>query len=241
MFESESIPTASFLDIFSIHQPNTEPFTIPTQNHFNEKMKEYGITKEDTAVFYSQKNVIGSYRMWYLMTSFGHPHSLILDGNLKEWEEKGFEISNNNLSESKPSVADGDLSYTKDSLKLECQLDDVIQAVKTKSGIIIDTRVSEIYNADPIPPRKLSHIPGAISLPYKDLLGGNQKVFSLPRLHHILTRKKIDLSKKMIVYCNKGIVATVCFAVLSHLGADVKLYNGSWAEYSSSERTLELE
>lgn len=209
--------------------------------HFTEKMKELGIGNGDVAVFYSQRNVIGSYRMWYLLTSFGHTNSFILDGNLKEWEENKFEVSKNNSLKAQPSLEDGDYSYNRDNWKMECQLDDVIEAVKSKSGIIVDARAAEMYNADPMAPRKLSHIPGAISLPYKELLGKNQKVLDLPELHSVLTKSRVDLSKKMIVYCQRGMTATIAFTVLSHLGADVKLYNGSWSEYSASDKTLPLE
>ena len=121
-FVADSIPTAHFLDIQSIHQPNSPPFTIPSKGHFNNKMKEYGISTNDTAVFYSQQNTLGSYRMWYLLTSFGHPNCYMLDGNFNEWKSNNLETTTKNALHIDPIQLSNGFGYNREKWDMECQL-----------------------------------------------------------------------------------------------------------------------
>ncbi len=169
------------------------PFTLPPRDHFVGKMRDLGISTQDKVVCYSQKAVFGAYRMWYLLTRFGHPNAFILDGNLDEWRRLGFPYTFDNDPRKKPEPSSAVFDYHDGILHAECYLDDVISAVKSREVQIIDARDPEGFGAKPSPPRRLGHIPGAISLYSASLLGENGKVMEEGQLRALLSQKSILL------------------------------------------------
>lgn len=88
------------------------------------------------------------------------------------------------------------------------------------------------------------HIPGALSLPYKDLLspevqvnGMSFRTFQKPaELRRTLGAAGVDVSQPSCVYCNGGVASTAVIFVLNQLcGLDTWNYDGSWNEWGERD------
>jgi thiosulfate/3-mercaptopyruvate sulfurtransferase len=101
-----------------------------------------------------------------------------------------------------PRMRSGD---TIDAAELQQRLDELV---------LLDARTPERYRGDlePIDP-VAGHIPGALSAPW------NQPVPALP-------------GGELVAYCGSGVTACVLVHRLALVGRDVKLYPGSWSEWS---------
>lgn len=65
-------------------------FTTPSPALFNRMMKKLNILESNQVVFY---NGISTAKAWFIMKYYGHPSSRILNGGIREWNEKGYPIN----------------------------------------------------------------------------------------------------------------------------------------------------
>lgn len=85
------------------------------------------------------------------------------------------------------------------------------------------------------------HIPGATNIPYVDLLDANGKMKPKDELTSLVTEAGLDPNKETITYCHAGVTACIGFTALQEIGFEnVKLYDGSWAEYVTKEETKKI-
>ena len=68
---------------------------------------------------------------------------------------------------------------------------------------------------------------------------GNMK--TKDELKNLASQLKLDPTKETITYCHGGVTACIAYSALEEIGFDnVRLYDGSWAEYSSHDKTKEI-
>jgi thiosulfate/3-mercaptopyruvate sulfurtransferase len=107
---------------------------------------------------------------------------------------------------------------------------------------LVDARSAEQYKGELSRSARVGHIPGALSLPYKDLLGPEVEVgatglgyrpFKSPQgVRETLLRAGVDLGKPACCYCNGGVASTVVIFVMEQmLGLRTFNYDGSWNEW----------
>jgi thiosulfate/3-mercaptopyruvate sulfurtransferase len=95
----------------------------------------------------------------------------------------------------------------------------------------VDVRRPREFNGDESETLHGGHIPGALNIPYEEMLGDMRllKTAALRKLYAGLDRRK-----ETIVYCHIGLRAAMSAAVLTRLGfRSVRLYQGSWLEYGN--------
>ena len=87
------------------------------------------------------------------------------------------------------------------------------------------------------------HIPGARNIPWTTFTVAENphKLKSLSEIEKILAEKKIERSQDIIITCTTGREASLQYVVLKHLLGypNVRLYEGSWTEYSQSDLPVE--
>jgi thiosulfate/3-mercaptopyruvate sulfurtransferase len=152
----------------------------------------------------------------------------VLDGGLKIWQQ-----------EQRPVVADRPpVSPARPRLEGTApdiaRLDEVRRAVETRGAVLLDVRSTDQYDA--------GHLPGAVNRFWKsDLVPEGSPRAGLLRGEEELAREYASLGigkeRPVIVYCNTGHMASQVFHTLRYrLGYPlVKLYDGSWVEWSAVE------
>lgn len=200
----------------------------PNAAVFSAAVSKMGLTPDDTVVVYDRHGIFSSPRVWWTFRLFGHQNVYVLDGGLPAWIAAGH------------STAPCTQSYeaaqyeTDTPLAKAAEIDDVLSAIENGMQII-DARPPGRFNGTAPEPREgLSngHMPGAINIPFGTLRTADSRFKPLSELRRYF--QNIDLSAPIYTTCGSGITAAGLAFTLARLGAaDVRVYDGSWAEYGA--------
>lgn len=179
-----------------------------------------------------------SCRGYFLLTSLGHEGGAILHGGLDAWKAAGLPLS------TEPVVAPaGSFTAVPDFGSLIATRSQMLEALSDPSVVLLDVRdrdewegiSSSPYGVD-FCPRK-GRIPGAVWIEWYRLMDEKAEgpsLFRSPEEIRAACREVGILpGSKVYVYCFKGARASNTFVALREAGIeDVKIYLGSWNEWS---------
>jgi thiosulfate/3-mercaptopyruvate sulfurtransferase len=224
------ITGAAFFDIEAISDHETSlPHMMPSPEAFARSMAELGVSSAAHLVVYEQQPVFSAPRAWWTLRTFGAARVSMLDGGLPAWIASGGTTESGMVH--RPAAqftavldpfAVKDLAAVKHALAHNAQ--------------IVDARSAARFNGtapEPRPGLRSGHMPGAISLPFGELLQDG-RLRSADELRSIFEQRGLDLDKPITTTCGSGVTAAVLALGLDLAGAkQVSLYDGSWAEYAS--------
>jgi thiosulfate/3-mercaptopyruvate sulfurtransferase len=233
-YEKGHIPGAFFVDMEKDLASKVEehggrhPF--PNLNEFKEKLESIGIGNNTKIVAYDDGDLAGAARFWMLLRYMGHNKVYILNGGIKSWNEKGYELSKENtISNLKGNF---DININEDML---VKMEEVKEKSNKENVAIVDAREEERYKGikEPID-KKAGHIPGALNYFWMEVLNEKQdKMKTLDELEkHFEELKNYD---EIILYCGSGLTTTVNSLALDELGIKHKVYAGSYSDWVSYE------
>lgn len=231
-------------DYFAGHVPNSVhladsamrfpfegyPTQYPETFMVGQLFSRAGVKKTDRVVLYSEgDNVLGATMVAYLLERIGHGDIAIVDGGWRDYSAT--RKTAQEYPQYKPASYD-----SLDNRNVRATLDDVKAAIG-KDVKFIDARPPNVYRGEVKTWIRNGHIPGAYSIPWKSLVEENNthKFKPLADLKVIFTAKGFKETDDIIVYCGTSREASIEYFVLKHLlkFQKVRLYEGSWAEYSS--------
>ena len=224
------IPGAVFFDIEALSDHETSlPHMLPSPEVFARSMSALGISSTAHLIVYEQQPVFSAPRVWWTLRTFGAARVSMLDGGLPAW------IASGGATEAGPvhrgaaqfvavldPIAVKDLAAIKDLLAHHAQ--------------VVDARSAARFNGtapEPRPGLRSGHMPGAVSLPFSELVQDG-RLRSADELRFLFEQRGLDLDKPITTTCGSGVTAAVLALGLELAGAkQVGLYDGSWAEYAS--------
>lgn len=229
-FEHGHLPGAVYFDIDDIADKNTDlPHMLPSADAFSQAAGALGISDKHTIVVYDEGNQFSAPRGWWTFRNFGAKNVYVLDEGLNGWLALGQALETGKASRPAATFtahfnADAVASMRQVELALEGQAQ------------ILDARAAPRFNAEAPEPRPglhRGHIPGSINIPFSELLENGQ-FKTLPALEKTFTDKGVDLNGPIITSCGSGVTAAVlAFGLLSLGATQVKLYDGSWAQWGA--------
>lgn len=189
-----------------------------------------GIGLHSVVVAYDDQGGAMASRLRWLLQWLGHDGEVyVLEGGFKSWQEAGLPVS----KEIPQRVDEQPLSYL---LQNHIVVDQ--QYVKSKIGVdgtvIIDSRDGARYRGEVEPIDKAAgHVPTAINHFWQE---GKRADGTWKSADEQAERfKGIDKDAEVIVYCGSGVTATPNVFALQEAGyRNVKLYAGSWSDWSSN-------
>ena len=105
---------------------------------------------------------------------------------------------------------------------------------------LLDLRSAAEYAGLPDLDARPGHIPGAVNLPWTELVDSSGRYLKPPdALRELLAAQGINPPDKVIAYCRSGIRASVGWLALQQLGMAVRLYDGSYQEWMHRGMTVE--
>jgi thiosulfate/3-mercaptopyruvate sulfurtransferase len=121
----------------------------------------------------------------------------------------------------------------------------VAQLIGKPGVTFIDPRPPEVFRGEKDIWSRNGHIPGARNIPWQTFTEANNaqedlknphKLKSLDDLRKLLAERGIKQTDDIIVTCSTGREATLQYIALKHLLGypKVRLYEGSWTEYSTT-------
>lgn len=175
-------------------------------------------------------------RLVWMLRSLGHDRAAFVDGGFDALTSHGVTTQAGGSSKVKP----GDFQiksagrYAVDTARLRGLLK------QPEAVTIVDTREQREYEGKtPYGESRGGHVPGAVHLHFKDLLGQDGLLLPKPKLEAKLKALGIERAKPVVAYCTGGIRSGWFVAVLHHLGyQDAQNYAGSMWQWSAGDAEL---
>jgi thiosulfate/3-mercaptopyruvate sulfurtransferase len=232
-FREGHIPGAVFFNIDAIADTSTGlPHMLPDEAAFAKAMGELGLGDGMRFVIYDSLGLFAAARVWWTLRAFGARDVCILEGGLPKWIHEGRPLEAGE-AHPKPAVFTPRLDRA-----MVAGLADVKAALSTGSAQVVDARPADRFEGrapEPRPGLKCGHMPGALNLPYAELLEhGHLKPKA--ELIEIIKAHKIDLNRPVMTTCGSGVSAAIVALAVEEAGGRLAgLYDGSWAEWGSRE------
>eukprot|EP00547_Thalassionema_nitzschioides_P001348 CAMPEP_0194200372 /NCGR_PEP_ID=MMETSP0156-20130528/1005_1 /TAXON_ID=33649 /ORGANISM="Thalassionema nitzschioides, Strain L26-B" /LENGTH=308 /DNA_ID=CAMNT_0038925357 /DNA_START=257 /DNA_END=1183 /DNA_ORIENTATION=+ len=232
--------------------PKNLPHMMPPPKLFAAAMDAMGITNDDTIVIYGNKECFFTHRAWFQIRGMGHTKLHLMEGDLSEWIDLNGPIEN----DKRTTVWAKDLDLSSETkyraagpenvVDMERMLE-IIKEGESSDSVIVDVRSKERFLGqveEPRPNMRLGHMPGALNLPFTDLLDPENltKFKSIQELNKIIQEAGIDIdsSKKIVASCGSGATACTLVLALDLCGRDpgsTFVYDGSWSEWGGENST----
>lgn len=166
----------------------------------------------------------------YSLARYGHDNVCVLDGGLDRWKMEGKPLTKEYRT-AEPSIF-------KATVRKEYFVEyEEFRKIKDRDDVIVlDARPPEKYEGQSFW-MKPGHIPGAVNLPWQDLMDEKNKALLRPEdeVNAILNRHGVNSEKTVICSCGTGREATNEFLLFKfYLGyPHVRLHEGAFTEWVS--------
>lgn len=225
-YEESHIPNAVFIDWqVDIIEPGSPSNDVASPARFAELMGALGIDNDTTVVAYDDKDSMFASRLWWALQYYGHEKVYILDGGWKKWVAD--KLPTNNQIPDVPTV----IFEPKINNSIRAEASDISDAVQ-----LIDVRSPAEFSGKASRAERNGHIPNAINLPRKAMVGEGSVVPTEDALKAKFESMGIALDAETIIYCNSGVSASYGMLAMRMAGAkNVRVYDGSWKEWGNDE------
>ncbi len=225
------IPGAVFFDIDAIADQGTDlPHMLPNPIAFAAAMRELGFGDGVRAVVYDSLGLFSAPRVWWTLRVFGVKDVAILSGGLPQWIKEGRPLQQDETSRAKVHfTARLDHCLVADAAEVKKALD-------AKSAQVVDVRSAERFRgvaAEPRPGLRSGHMPGAVNLPWGQLIDAG-RLKDAPALEAEFLAAGIDPTRPIIATCGSGLSAAILSLALAASGhGAATVYDGSWSEWGA--------
>ena len=238
-YMNEHIPRARFASLRSISRPDTHEdnalhLEMLPADPLRTALEKLGISDNSkVVVYYGNDWVTPSTRVVFTLDYAGlGSRVVLLDGGMSAWKRNGGKVTDalspktvGKLSplQLRPLIVDA--SWVKENIG--------------KPGIaVVDARAAGFYDgvqtgSGMTAPHRTGHIAGAKSVPFTGI-ADDQNVFrSQSELATLFAKANVKPGDTVVAYCHIGQQATGTLFAARLLGYDVKLYDGSFEDWSA--------
>lgn len=234
IFEAGHVPGAVFFDLEAVSDRSDPlPHMMPSPDQFGRQVGALGVSATDRIVVYDTHGLMTAARAWWMFRTMGADRVQVLDGGLPAWIRAGGALETG-AAVPAPAV------FTA-ALRPEMIADvDRVRAALAAGRPVLDARAGARFAGsapEPRPGLRAGHMPGAVNLPYSELLTPEGLLREPQALAAAFAARGLAPEDRPIASCGSGVTAAVPLLALSLLGRDGVLYDGSWAEWGGRDDT----
>ena len=235
-YDEGHIPGARWLDYMQTHAMSatsggqTLTLELEPPQDLAETLGKLGVSNDSFIVLYQSKDWVSpTARIYMTLDAMGlGARAAILDGGYPVWKGENRAVSTEIPSVTPKTVH---LCPVGDVI---AKLPDVTAALHHPGIAIVDARAPEYYSgAEQGMGKAKGHIPGAGNVPYTSLFDAQGKLKSPEVVEALFRAGGVKPGDRIIAYCHIGQQASAVYFAARYLGYDVRLYDGSWEEWSS--------
>ncbi len=232
-YDAKHIPGSLFISYPDTHlmtAPNGLSVELPPMADLEAVFGRLGVSNNSHIVLYPLKTTFSwMTRIYLTLDAMGLARQTsILDGGFAAWSADGREVTTE-----VPVAKPGTIKACEQS-DVIAKLDEVKASVKQPGVEIIDARNAEYYTGQTQPgDQRRGHIPGAANIPFTTVIDESGKLKSPEALAELFRAAGMKPGDRIIAYCHIGQQATAVYFAARYLGYNVKLFDGSWEEWSA--------
>lgn len=234
IFEAGHIPGAVFFDLEEISdRTDPLPHMMPTAAQFAEQVGALGVSETDRIVVYDTFGLFTAARAWWMFRAMGCDRVQVLDGGLPAWIRMGGALETGAAS---PTPAEFQADPRPEMIADVEQVREALAAGKP----VLDARAAARFAGsapEPRPGLRAGHMPGAVNLPFGELLTPEGLMRDPAELEAAFAARGLTAGAAPIASCGSGVTAAVPLLALALLGREGVLYDGSWAEWGGRADT----
>jgi thiosulfate/3-mercaptopyruvate sulfurtransferase len=254
-YDAEHIPGARFLQIMTIAATQTREteatqlaLELPPIDELRQRLQGLGISDDSRVVIYYGKDWVSPSTRVLLTLQYAGlgARASILDGGLPEWKK-----GNRPVTTEVPAAPRAGTLSARPTVPLVVDADYVKAHIRTPGYTIVDARNTVFYDGpiqkpegtnaagrprEPIVP---GHVPGSVNIVFETVFDDTNHLLSEARLRDLFAKGGVKPNDTIIAYCHVGQQATALLFAAQSLGYDIKLYDGSFQDWS--RRNLPVE
>jgi thiosulfate/3-mercaptopyruvate sulfurtransferase len=192
-----------------------------------------GLDDGSKAVLYDSAEGQNAAMLAWILKYLGHPDFCVLEDFFEAWKASGREVLY------KPVTLPQKNFMGRINPAVRVTLADIIERRDIK---LVDFRSHEEYaGTTTIGEDKAGHIPGAVNIAWRELGYARGRILKpVEALRQITDTAGIKPHDVVVAYCRSGPRAALGYLALSQLGADVRLFDGSFAQWSQAGLPAEI-
>jgi len=200
-----------------------------------------GVSDDSRVILYGDTSVLPATRAYFTLDYLGHGNSTsLLDGGLPKWTAESRPVAKDT-----PEVKQGKFTpRPRPELVVNINAAKDLSFAATNapaaSPVLVDARTTEEFKggtqaSSEIP--RPGHIPGAANVYWMQGQASKSDMSLLPEagLRKLYESAGVTPDRPAVTYCNTGMQASQSYFTLKYLGYDVRMYDGSFSEWSNAK------
>ena len=231
-YDAGHVPGARFLPLSAIvTERDGVPNELPGVAHLDSVFESIGVSDASRVVLYGDLGGLAAGRAFFTLDYLGHRRVALLDGGLETWKAE-----RRPTSTEAPAPRRGRLT-PRPRPEIVLSADEVAVMRSNPRIALIDARPpAEFAGTEPgAGVGRPGHIPGARSLFWRTALQSEARpvLRDAASLRAAFAAAGARPGGTVVTYCRSGVQASHAYFVARYLGFDVKMYDGSFLDWSA--------
>jgi thiosulfate/3-mercaptopyruvate sulfurtransferase len=241
-YDAGHIPGARFLPLTELAVTREGVLNeLPPVDALKTLFERAGVSDDSRVILYGDVSVLPATRAYFTLDYLGHgDQAALLDGGLPRWKAES-----RMLSKDAPDAKPGRFTprvHAEVLAKID-SVKEISSGAKSSplSAVLVDARSAEEYRGNTAAQEitRPGHIPGAANVFWMQGQASKDDMSLLgeAQLRKLYEAAGITPDRPVVTYCNTGMQASQSYFTLKYLGYDVRMYDGSYSEWSSAQGT----